>query len=268
MKKRFAFLAGLPRTGSTVLGTLLSQHPDLHPTRTSCLRDLICYVRGFNLGESPYFDVKDPQSPLWGIAKGMLHGAYEHIAEEIVVEKDRGWAGDVALIRKITGCEPQILSPVRSIPEIIASFMLISRKIGKQSKIEDEVRLANRESNAWTLSRVIWERYIYTSWKVFKAGYETNPECFLLLEYDDIVNKPKKTMGLICTYLDVSPHAPSTTGLKNPNPENDSVYGMPGLHDVKSELKRTSPPAWEVLGDECYEFWASKNLEFWRDGNG
>ena len=49
----------------------------------------------------------------------------------------------------------------------------------------------------------------------------------------------------------------------NPNPENDSVYGMPGLHTVKSELKRTSPPAWEVLGEECYEWWSNRRLEFW-----
>jgi sulfotransferase len=263
---RFAFLSGLPRTGSTVLGTLLSQHPDLHPTRTSCVRDLINYAVKFSLGESPYFDAKDPQSPVWGIAKGMLYGAYENIKEEIVIEKDRGWAKNVELARKLTGRDPQILSPVRPIPEILASFILLSQKIGANSKIEDEVRKLNRESNTWNLSRVIWEKYVYSSWKWFKTGYEENPECFLLLEYDDIVSKPKETMGLICTYLDVAPWAPSTTGLKNPNPENDAIYGMPGLHEVKQELKRTSPPAWEVLGEECYDFWASKNLEFWARG--
>jgi len=263
---RFAFLSGLPRTGSTVLGTLLSQHPDLHPTRTSCVRELINYTMKYSLGESPYFDAKDPQSPAWGIAKGILYGAYENVKEEIVVEKDRGWSGDVPLIQRITGSQPQILSPVRSIPEIIASFVLLSQKIGKQSKIEDEIRLAGRESSPWTLSRVIWEKYVHSSWRMFKTGYENNPECFLLLEYDDIVSKPKETMGLICTYLDVEPWVPTVSGLVNPNKENDSVYGMPGLHDVKPELKRTSPPAWEVLGEECYDFWASKNLEFWVRG--
>jgi sulfotransferase len=263
---RFAFLAGLPRTGSTVLGTLLSQHPSLHPTRTSCVRDLLNYVKKFNLGESPYYDVKDPNSPVWGMMRGMLLGAYEHVTEEVVVEKDRGWAGDVALVRKLTGSEPKILSPVRSIPEIIASFVLLSRRIGTTSKIEDEVRLAGRESNTWSLSRVIWEKYIYANWKVFKAGYEQDPDCFLLLEYDDIVSRPKKTMAIIYTYLDVEPWAPTTTGLVNPNPEDDAVYGMKGLHDVKPVLQRTSPPAWEVLGDECYEFWANQNLEFWQRG--
>lgn len=261
---RFAFLAGLPRTGSTVLGTLLSQHIDLHPTRTSVVRDQLNSVKKFALGESPFYNVKDPNSPCWGMMRGMLYGAYEHVTEEVVVEKDRGWSGDVKLIRTLTKGQPRILSPVRPITEIIASFMLISQKIGKQSKIEDELRLAGRESNLWSLSRIIWEKYIYSNWQTFKTGYETNPDCFLLLEYDDIVNYPKQTMDLITTYLDVSPWAPSTTELKNPNPENDSVYGMPGLHDVKPELKRTSPPAWEILGEDCYLFWENKGLEFWR----
>ena len=263
---RFAFLSGLPRTGSTVLGTLLSQHPNLYPTRTSCVRDLLNYVKKFNLGESPYYDVKDPASPVWGIMRGMLYGAYDTVREEIVIEKDRGWASDVALLRRLTGSDPKILSPVRPIPEIIASFILISRKIGKQSKIEDELRLAGRESNPWTLSRIIWERYIYGSWRGFKAGYEANPECFLLLEYEDIVCQPEKTMRTICEYLGVDPLVPTITDLVNPNPENDAVYGMPGLHTVKPELKRTSPPAQEVLGNSCYEFWHNQKLEFWQRG--
>jgi len=260
---RFAFLAGLPRTGSTVLGTLLSQHPDLRPTRTSCVLDFTKMIESFDLGESPYYNLKDPDSPAWGIMRGILYGAYENVLEEVVVEKNRGWSSKVGLAEKLIGEAPKILSPVRHVPEIIASFVTISEKIGKQSKIEDELRLANRESNMWTLSRVIWEKYVYANWRVFKAGYEYRPECFLLLGYDDIVSKPKETMGLITTYLDVGPWAPTTTGLTNPNPENDSVYGMPGLHDVKPELKRTSPPAWEILGDEVYEFWANKNLDFW-----
>ena len=262
--KRFAFLSGLPRTGSTVLGTLLSQHPDLHPTATSVVREQLLCVKKYNLGESPYYNIKDEHSPCWAMMRGMLYGAYEHVTEEVVVEKDRGWAADVGLIRCLTNEEPRIISPVRPIPEIIASFILLSRKIGVQSKIEDEIRLAKRQSNVWSLSRIIWEKYIYSNWRTFRAGYEANPECFLLLDYEDIVTEPQKTMGLITTYLDVAPWVPSVTNLSNPRPENDRVYGMPGLHDVKPELKRTSPPAWEVLGDECYDFWASKRLEFWR----
>ena len=123
--KRFAFLSGLPRTGSTVLGTLLSQHPDLHPTATSVVRDQLLCVKKYNLGESPYYNIKDEHSPCWAMMRGMLYGAYEHVTEEVVVEKDRGWAANVDLIRHLTNEEPRIISPVRPIPEIIASLPFI-----------------------------------------------------------------------------------------------------------------------------------------------
>jgi hypothetical protein len=226
------------------------------------------YPLGYFLGESPYFNLKDPNSQAWGIARGVLLGAYDGIEKKVIVEKDRGWSGEVATLKKILGEDPKIISPVRSIPEIIASFMLISEKIGAKSKIEDEVALANRESNAWTLSRVIWERYVYANYRVFKAGYEANPECFLLIEYDDLVENSQGIVDLLCEYLGVASITLEKTNLKNPNPENDEVYGMPGLHYIRPELKRVSPPAIEVLGKECFEFWSQKQLEFWRGGNG
>jgi hypothetical protein len=70
-------------------------------------------------------------------------------------------------------------------------------------------------------------------------------------------------MKLVYTYLDVPHWAPSKSNLENPNPENDTVYGMPGLHFIRPELKRVSPPTEEILGKDCFEFWSSKNLEFW-----
>lgn len=264
MKHRFAFLAGLPRTGSTLLGALLSQHPDLHPTRTSIVRNLMRHSLEMNLGESPYFNVKDPDSQVWGIMKGVLFGAYEKVDAAVILEKDRGWVMEIPTLRRILGGDPKIVAPVRPVPEIISSFILISRKNGKKSKIEEEVISSGKESNSWTLSRVIWEKYIYGDWKRFKAAYETYPECFLLVDYGDLIKDPTRTVQSVHSFLGVPKLDPVTEGLTNPNPENDSIYGIPGLHDIRPELSRTSPSALEVLGQECYDFWAGMELEFWR----
>jgi len=264
---RFAFLSGLSRTGSTVLGTLLSQHPSLAPTGTSIVRHLMDYTRRFELGESPYFDITDPDSNLWGILRGILSGAYENETREIILEKDRGWVSEIDILRNVLGEEPRIITTVRSIPEIISSFVLLSRRNGALSQIDKEVHDANRPLNVWSLSRVIWEKYIYVDWKNLKTAFENNQGNLLLLDYDDIIHDAKKTIELICIYLDIPVFAPSTDNLVNPNPENDSVYGIKGLHTVHKKLERVSPPAWEVLGDECYEFWASKELEFWQGKN-
>jgi len=262
--RKFAFLSGLPRTGSTVLGTLLSQHPSLYPTSTSVVRDLTNVPYGYYLGESPYYNTKDVNSPAWNIMRGIMYGAYEHVdTDKIVVEKDRGWAGNISKLSTIIQDKPKIIATVRPVEEIIASFILLSKKIGRKSKIDDELRILNRDTDNLNRARIIWEKYIYANWKTFKIGYEYDPSCFLLLTYDEITTQSQQTIDKISSFLEVDSFEVQTTGLYNPRPENDAVYGLPGLHDVRKELKRTSPPAEEVLGQELYQTWSDKRLNFW-----
>jgi hypothetical protein len=36
-----------------------------------------------------------------------------------------------------------------------------------------------------------------------------------------------------------------------------------GLHDIRPELKRASPPAEQVIGTELTEYYRSLSLDFW-----
>ena len=263
---RFAFLSGLPRSGSTLLGTLLSQHPSLYVSPTSSIREMVDYVLKFKLAGYPYFDLNDPLSPGWAAARGLLYGAYEHIEKEVVIEKERGWPASTDLIERLTHSPPKILATVRPLPEIIASFIQVSKRNGSNSQIEKELSYVNRESNPWTLSRMIWERYVSLAWSRFKAGYENHPEAFHLVEYGDLVADPVKVINGVHEYLGVETLPVETLGISNPVPEDDSMYGLKGLHDIRGEVKRTSPPAEFVLGAECYAFWEDLGLEFWAKG--
>lgn len=263
MSKEFRFLAGMPRSGSTVLATLLSQHPDLHTSATSVLRDLLHFTRHYNLGESPYFARNGEQ--VANLQRAMMQGFYAHVAEPVVLEKDRGWANECGLLELLLGERPRVVATTRRVSETIASFFLVADRAGATNKIDDEVRAAGREVTPWTRSRIIWEKYLYANWRVFKAGYEAHPECFLLVDYEDIVADTKRTIATIHTFFDLERSGVRPTELVNPSPENDAVYGIPGLHDVRPTLERTSPPPEEVLGEEVCAFWDEKGLEFWKE---
>ena len=58
--KDIFFLSGLPRSGSTLLGSILGQNPSFFVTPTSPLLDLLCFTNeAFNKLEKRYtFDVK------------------------------------------------------------------------------------------------------------------------------------------------------------------------------------------------------------------
>jgi sulfotransferase len=262
MKRRFAFLSGLPRSGSTVLSTLLSQHPLFHTTRTSVVRDLTRHIYTYRLGESPFFDTKDPNSPAWGAMKGLLEGMFSQVEKEkIVLEKDRGWPSDIQWLSQVISEKPRFIATIRPIPEIISSFILLSRQIGTNNKIDEEVLSLGGELNDTNRAKIIWEKYIFSSWAALKTGYEYDPSCFFLVRYNDLVRDPQGTVDGICTFLQVPPYSVKTEDLRNPDPENDIIYGLPGLHNVRSKLSKVSPPAEAVLGKDLYDFWWGKTLE-------
>jgi hypothetical protein len=245
------------------LGTLLSQHSLLYSSPTSIVRDLIFNVKNYHLGNFLYFDVKDSNSPAWKIMRGILYDAYAHIDKPIIIEKDRGWSKDILFTQELLKKKPKIISPVRPITEILSSFILLSEKIDYTSRIDETVLEYKRELNHQNRCRVLWEKYIYGSWRSLKSGYEFAPECFLLLDYNNIVNDPVKTIHQICKFLNIDVCEIQTENITNTSPENDYVYGLPGLHNLRPEIKRTSPKAEEVLGDDLFNFWNEKNLEFW-----
>jgi hypothetical protein len=183
-----------------------------------------------------------------------------------VLEKDRGWAADCRLVEALTGEETRVVATTRRVSEVIASFSLLADRVGPGNKMDDELHLANRPVNQWSRSRILWEKYVYHSWRDFKRGYENNRDCFYLVDYNYLVGSPTDTLSGIYKFLGLEQMVVTTTGLVNPSPENDSVYGIKGLHDIRLKLKRTSPPPEEVLGEELTKFWDDKKLEFWKKG--
>lgn len=261
---RFLFLSGLPRTGSTVLISLLSQNTLFYPTSTSVVRDIMNIPYTYCLGESLYYNSKDINSPLWNIMGSILYGSYKHVDEnKIIIEKDRGWSKDISKLSIILKEPPKIIATIRPVEEIISSFLLLAKKIGKNNKIDDEVKLTGRDLNDWNRSRIIWEKYIYQDWKFFKSGYEYDPSCFLLVDYNEIISNPQKIINDICKYSHINSFEVDTKNIYNPNQENDCIYGLPGLHKIRSNLERTSSSAKDILGEKLYNYWNEKQLNFW-----
>jgi len=261
---RFVFLTGLPRTGSTVLGALLNQHPFLYPTETSMIHHHISDISTTFVGDYFLYDTNDPNSRLWGLVRGVLQGAYEHVKGKVIIEKSRGWSSEIDTLKKSLSEPPKFIATVRSIPEIISSFILLANKIGDESKIHAQLRETGYPITTWNLSHFIWEKYIEADWQSFRQAYKANTDLFYLIEYDDLVQKPEEVLNGLYFFIEVPPIKVHTDFLTRGAVENDKAFGLPGLHDIRSNLSRTSPSALEVLGEECYNFWEKQHMEFWR----
>ena len=91
--KKIYFLAGLPRSGSTVLAALLQQHPELHATSTSGLLDMLIGTLDAwanSLGQkSQVQDDKEKDREIQKILQSICLAKYENLDKRVVLDKHR-----------------------------------------------------------------------------------------------------------------------------------------------------------------------------------
>lgn len=88
-------LAGLPRSGTTLLGNVLSQHPDIHVSGTSALPLCIEAVQHVLSNEpevqSDLANVPGAYDNYVAALRGLAEGWYDSRPEKVIFDKGRGW---------------------------------------------------------------------------------------------------------------------------------------------------------------------------------
>lgn len=261
--KQVFYLSGVPRSGSTVLASLLNQNPDFSVTQTSPVLDALQTVSSAWSSISANVLDQDP-TQLKNILYGMHTNAYTHKNVSYIVDKHRAWPANINYIQTITKVRPKIICTTRDISEIIASFIILIDKTDGVSYIDRELVNARKPINTATRARLLWEKYINVPWLSLRKGWEQNPDCIKFVDYTDIINNPESVLTDIYKFLEVPAYAGHTSNKLQPMHENDIVWGLPGLHNIRPTLKKTSPPASDILGKELAEYYNSLNLEFWK----
>lgn len=258
------FLSGLPRTGSTVLSSLLNQHPQVYATTTSPVADLVSITLDKWVGLSGALINPHPEQ-LGGIVNGIITGAYKHIQKDVVVDKNRLWPRYAEQLRRATGIKPKIICTVRPVPEILASYLiLIQKNAGRTTFIDEAVVESGLPVNNKTRCKILLEKFINHPYTSLKIGWNSGDTDMCLVNYGDLMDNTTATLSKIWSYIGVDQYTPSTTNLQDME-ENDVFHGgIQGLHHVRPQLARTSPAPEVVLGVDLANYYSKMKLEFWQ----
>ena len=124
-EKTYFFLSGLPRSGSTLLGAILNQNPDIYSSATSPVLNLMKNFDDF------YTNIIDNHFPKEEFRKKTLtriwNDWYSDIDSPIIIDKERFWPSSLTKAGIITK-DIKIICTVRSILDILSSFILLNRK--------------------------------------------------------------------------------------------------------------------------------------------
>jgi len=151
---------------------------------------------------------------------------------------------------------------------VLASFIvLIEAHPEAQSFVDRELAkrglpftTENRCEFLFSPGGTVWEAW-YSLKMAFDAGYG---RLFHIVEYDELTAQPEKVIEGIYNFIGIPPYKHDLAAITNKTPEDDRVYNLPGMHDVRPGLKKTSKDPVAVLGPELAARYASVP-HFWRE---
>ena len=123
--KSYYFISGLPRSGSTLLSSILKQNPDFYADIASPVQGLTGNsIDVITSGESNLNITEDQRKNLM---YGVFDGYYKNIEKPVIFDSSRGWTKKTPFLKALFPYT-KILCPVRDIVSILNSFEMIASK--------------------------------------------------------------------------------------------------------------------------------------------
>lgn len=256
---KLCFLAGLPRSGSTVLASILNQHNEVYVSPTSELVGLLFYAN--NIFKSDNAKARPNRNVTRkNVLNGIIQNMYQDKTEPVIIDKNRAWPNpdNIRLLEDILEKPVKIICTIRSIKDVVASFIrLVHRNPVGSSFIDKELTKRNQDLN--DINRIKYligeEGHVYQAWQQIKWNQESEfADRMFYVDYDELVDDGESVIERIENYIGINKFGYDFGNIENKECEDDGVYGLDGMHSVENVLGRKSGEAEEVLGEDACKF--------------
>lgn len=264
-------MAGLPRSGSTLLSSILNQNPNIYSGPSSPVLSTMYAVENHLQNDELFHGFPKPEQANL-IISNIIHQFYSDVEKPIIIDKNRAWTARVPYIEGYIRQPAKIICPVRDIEEILTSMIMLIRRNPYQegqSRInfidEQLVKLnipINDDNRCEYIAgpQGILGQSLNAIMEGFNQGFEDRIH---FVEYKNLVSNPEQTLQELYEFLGEEPYEHTFDNLQNFNRENDmKTYGLNDMHEVRQKLELTSPDPDEVLSN--YVLQKSKNMDIWR----
>ena len=250
-------MAGLPRSGSTVLSAILNQNPEIY---SSPQTDLIGML--YNLESSiPNYEsyrAKLMHPNFASVLYGMADNFYKTIDKPVIIDKNRGWGtpynwDNLSLYVNPDG---KVIITMRPILEVLASFIRVSEQTNKATGLtpylNDNLWVSHyRDVRDAQIDNIMapngeMDRAIFSIANLVK----NHKDKVHVVWFDDLLDSPKATMDGIYNFLGLDSFDHNFNNIKAVDNHDDLVgYGILGLHTVNKKLARPNTDPSELLSD-------------------
>ena len=242
MNKKIIYVAGLPRSGSTLLCQLLAHHPEVYSIgHSSPLAHSINGIRSSISGDSFFLSQAENEfnlvyQRLSNAFRGFVNGWFSETDSTWVVDKNRQWLG---MVETLTQLDPdfRILVCIR---ELVQLFGSIDEQHKKTILIDTADGNASRTAYTRACALFNGSGLVARNLSLIRAALDELPielrKRIHFVKYERLLERPLDVMMDICEFQGLPVFAFNPKKLTTKTSEADSHYRFKFLHQTYSEI--------------------------------
>src|SRR6516164_3067842 len=199
--RKFHFISGLPRSGTTLLAAILNQNPRFRAGMTSPLADIMGVMIAEASSKNDFsFDVSDEQRV--AMLRGLVESFYAgHGDAGVVFDTSRLWCSRMPLLDTLFP-QAKVIACVRQLSWVLDSMERLVRKqplgVSKVFRFDTNTTVYSRVEALTDPRGMVGFAYQATK-EAFYGQYAQNH--LLMLTYENLVRDPASAMRAIYKFL-------------------------------------------------------------------
>jgi sulfotransferase len=235
--RKFHFISGLPRAGTTLLAAILNQNPRFRAGMTSPLADIMGVVIAEASSKNDFsFDVSDDQRV--ALLRGLVENFYSVQADAgVVFDTSRLWCSRMQLLNTLFP-GVKVIACVRQLAWVLDSMERLVQKqpvsVSKVFRFDTNTTVYSRIEALTDPRGMVGFAYQATK-EAFYGRYAQDH--LLMLTYESLVSDPAKAMRAVYQFLGEPWFEHDFDRIEYNADEFDARVGMPGLHSVRPKVE-------------------------------
>lgn len=252
MKQTFHFYAGMPRSGGTVLSSILNQNPDVYVASSTAMYEVLEAVNK-TWYETPTMVSHPIPEQLTNLNRAIIDSMWMHRKEPIIIDRNREWAHSLSASSQWFEKDIKVIASIRDIPGIMASWVTLFKR---ERPIETEDDVEELTNNMWN---VVTKQYVDSFVKMKNESVDR----VLFFEYDDIVSNPRYHLSQIEKFLGLPHFYYDLENIHGDYQDSNIVpEGVAGLHRIRPKYEKVSVSPDKELGTRLYRKYQKLDNEF------
>lgn len=264
-------MSGLPRSGSTLLSSLLNQNPRICSGPSSPVLSTMAALEN-HLRQDELFNSFPKPNQAKNMIASVISQFYADDEKPVVVDKNRAWSSRILYIEGYIGQKAKIICPVRDIEEILTSIITMIRR-NPYTEGNPRINFVDEQlvKNNIPLSDLNRCNFLVSPQGILGQSLASTRECIEknmrdrlhFVEYKDLVSDTQETLNKIYKFLGEDEFEHEFKGVKNVHRERDLItYGLADMHEVRPEVKSEAQPPESILPRKVLEM--CQGTDFWR----